>query len=110
MNKTAAIYRPVAARSSTAAVTRPAGGEPLATVRCALSPQRGRVMATAAGLILEVHAVAYFPAGTDLRPRTDGASGEGDVVEIDGARYRVIAVRDVAGRGRLLEAALGREA
>jgi len=112
MNKTAAIYRPSASRSATGTVTRPVPGAPVATTRCALFPKRGETRTTEGGLLLEADAVAWFPAGTDLRPRLSHSSstGEGDVVEIESVRYRVLAVRDPVGRGKYLEAALKREA
>ena len=70
-----------------------------------------RQLATLKGLRFEADAVAWFPPGTDLQPRLGDAEadGEGDLVEIAGVRYRVLATRDPAGRSRYLEAVLKQE-
>ena len=112
MNKTASIYRPATSRSGTGTVTRAVPDTPESTSRCALMPGKGETVATEGGLMLEADAAAYFPAGADLRPQTNSAdaTGQGDVVEIDSVRYRVLAVVDQAGRNKILKALLKREA
>lgn len=76
-------------------------------VPCALQARGVAERQTDAGLRRETSHVAWFPADADVRPTTQG--GIGDRVLIDGARYRVLHVTDVASRGRMLRAELKRE-
>ena len=104
LNTTATIERATPATG--------AGGEVTLTwatvasgVPCALQLRAGRSAAYEPGFVTDLDGVAYLPAGTDLRPRTQG--GPGDRLSVDGAAYRVVHVRSL---GAMLRAEVQREA
>jgi len=107
LNKTATIERNTPATSATG--TQTAQWTTVATnVPCALQARRGDTRPGPIGQELDADFLAWFPAGTDLRPQAAG--GAMDRVTIEGATYLVRIVADVAGRGKLLAAYLKREA
>jgi hypothetical protein len=95
-----------AARSVSSAGDVTAAWTPVAPdVPCLVEIRDVETDAGADGLALHRRARAFFPAGTDLRPRA-GVDGR-DRVTVEGARWRVTGARIVTGRrARLLVADL----
>ena len=111
LNQTVAVYRGVASRSATGAVTRALPDSPTSTCAGRLRPLLGGAVRTDHGEFLEADAELLVAPGADIRPRTDDADadGQGDWVRIDGVTYRVLSGRDTASRGKVLHFLLKRE-
>jgi len=107
LDKAATIERSTPSRGNTGEVV-PSWSVTASDVPCALRPISGATMRRDEADGLSARFRAYFPAGTDVRPRT--SDGHQDRVTIDSVRYLVMFVQDEAGRGALIAADLTREA
>ena len=107
LNRTATIERATVNRADSGEVSL-TWEEVADGVPCALQSRAVVEAQHASGMRRETTHVAYLPAGTDVRPTSQG--GVGDRLTIEGVSYLAIGVADVAGRGRLLRAELVRQA
>ena len=109
MDRTASIRQPgTPTRSETGELTATWGDA--ISVKCALHPGMPAWAQEAFGEQVRVDAVGYFPAGTDIRPDHAESGGRGSKVTVDSVAYRCVGVRDPAGKGKFLVAALRRMA
>lgn len=77
-------------------------------VPCAIQPHTVRSTDEAFGQALNATHVGYFLAGADIEP--EGDNGKPDRVTVDGVKYLCRGVENPAGRGKLKEVLLERQA
>jgi len=116
MNFTAAVSRPTVSQSATGvrkATLAAVNG--MSAVACALHPRDARKSTKEYGTDIEFDAMAYFPAGTDIRPGASQSDGLGDRLTItdetgSSTSWLVISTRDPANARKLKVAFLRRSA